>query len=299
MIICASRRTDIPAFYTPWFMNRLREGYCLVPNPYNPLQVSYVSLRPEDVEVIVFWTRNPSPLLRHLKDLDSEGYRYYFLFTIMDNPLMLDPHSPAFEKSTRIFRILADRIGRERVIWRYDPLVFTRETNPEFHKNKYEKIAGRLHGYTKRSIFSKVTLYKKTSLRLRAEGIETIPCERREYDSLMAFMAGSARDHGMDLFSCAQEDDLASHGIRHGKCIDDQHIEETFGLKVPSRKDPSQRKGCGCVVSKDIGMYDSCLFGCVYCYATTSLDKARENQRRHDPRALSVVSPPDKQPAVE
>jgi hypothetical protein len=105
----------------------------------------------------------------------------------------------------------------------------------------------------------------------------------------MAFMAQAARDSGMDIFSCAQESDLAAYGIGHGKCIDDRYIKETFGLEVTGRKDPSQRKACGCVASKDIGMYDSCLFGCVYCYATTSLDKARENRGRHDPKAASLI----------
>src|SRR4030042_2185928 len=124
MIISASRRTDIPAFYTPWFMNRLREGYCSVPNPYNPAQIATISLKPEDVDVMVFWTRNPSRLLHHLKELDCAGYPYYFLYTIMDNPLILDPYSPSAEKSIRVFLTLADMIGPEKVIWRCDPFSF-------------------------------------------------------------------------------------------------------------------------------------------------------------------------------
>jgi hypothetical protein len=289
MIISASRRTDIPAFYTPWFMNRIREGYCSVPNPYNPSQIATVSLHPEDVDVIVFWTRNPSPLLPHLKDLDSDGHHYYFLCTIMDNPPILEPHSATLEKSTRAFRALADMIGPEKVIWRYDPIVFTRETTPDFHKKEYEKIARELRGHTTRCIISTLNLYKKTSLRLKAAAVEMNSCEGEEYNNLMAFMAQSARHCGMAIFSCAQEGDLAAYGIRHGKCIDDRYIKETFGLEVTSRKDPSQRRGCGCIVSKDIGMYDSCLFGCVYCYATSSLEKARENQRRHDQEAPSLI----------
>jgi hypothetical protein len=296
MIISASRRTDIPAFYTPWFINRIREGYCSVPNPYNPSQIATISLRPEDVRVIVFWTRNPSPLLQHLKEMDSDGYHYYFLYTIMDNPPILDPYSPPVEKSTRVFQTLADTIGPERVIWRYDPIVLTQEMTPEFHIKKYEKIASELQGFTRRSIISRVNLYKKTALRLKAAAVEMIPCEGEPYNSLMAFLAESAKNHGMDLFSCAQKSDLVAYGIRHGKCIDDQYIKETFGLEVTGRKDPSQRRACGCVLSKDIGMYDSCLFGCVYCYATKSIDKARENQRRHDPRASSLFGSSHRKP---
>jgi hypothetical protein len=289
MIISASRRTDIPAFYTPWFMNRIREGYCSVPNPYNPSQIATVSLQPEDVDVIVFWTRNPSPLLPHLKILNGDGYHYYFLCTIMDNPSFLDPLSPSLEKSTGAFRALADLIGPEKVIWRYDPIVFSRETTPDFHRKKYENIANQLEGYTTRCIISALSLYKKTSLRLKAAAVEMSPCEGEEFNKLMASISQSARHCGMDIFSCAQEGDLAAYGIRHGKCIDDRYIKETFGLEVTSGKDPSQRRDCGCIVSKDIGMYDSCLFGCIYCYATSSLARARGNQRRHDQEAPSLI----------
>ena len=155
-----------------------------MPNPYNPSQIATVSLKPEEVDVIVFWTRNPSPLLPHLKDLDGDGYHYYFLCTIMDNPPIPGPaHSPPLEKSTRAFRALADLIGPEKVIWRYDPIVFSRETTPDFHKKKYEKIARELRGHTTRSIISTLNLYKKTSLRLKAAAVEMSSCEGEEYDN--------------------------------------------------------------------------------------------------------------------
>src|SRR4030042_5158669 len=206
---------------------------------------------------MVFWTRNPSRLLHHLKELDCAGYHYYFLYTIMDNPLILDPYSPSAEKSIRVFLTLADMIGPEKVIWRYDPIVFTRTTTPDFHKKRYEKIAGELRGHTRRSIISRVNLYRKTSLRLKAAAVQLNSCEGEEYGNLMGFMAQAARDSGMEIFSCAQESDLAVYGIRHGKCIDDRYIQETFGVEVTRRQDRSQHRVCGCVVSKDIGMYDS------------------------------------------
>ena len=262
-----------------------------MPNPYNPSQIATVSLKPEEVDVIVFWTRNPSPLLAHLRDLDRDGYHYYFLYTIMDNPSLLDPLSPSLETSTRTFRALADLIGPEKVIWRYDPIVFSRETTLEFHKKTYEKIARELRGHTARSIISTLTFYRKTSLRLKAAGVKMISYEGDEHEALMTFIAQSATHNGMEVLTCAQEDDLEAYGIGRAKCIDDRYIKETFGLEVPDRKDPFQRRGCGCVVSKDIGMYDSCLFGCVYCYATSSFAKARENKRRHDPGAASLMPP--------
>jgi len=293
MIISASRRTDVPAFYSEWFMKRVEAGHCDVPNPFNPKQVTDVSLKPEDVEVIVFWTRNASPLLPHLNELQLKGYRSIFLFTVMNNPRAVDPRCPSLKEAMAAFKTLSDRIGPERVIWRYDPLVFSSATPPDFHKKTYETIARELQGYTIRSIMSVVNVYKKTRQRLtalREKGVELTECQGEAFAELMRFMACAARDNGMALSSCAQDRDLTAYGILPGQCIDDHLIGEVFGLEVNHTKDPSQRKACGCVISKDIGMYDTCLYGCAYCYATTSFDKAKENYRKHDPDAPSLIS---------
>jgi len=293
MIISASRRTDVPAFYSNWFMKRIEAGHCDVPNPFNPRQVTEVSLKPEDVDVIVFWTRNASPLMPHIDELDRKGHRYTFLYTMMDNPRPMDPRCPSMKEALGTFKALSDRIGPERVTWRYDPIVFSNATNPEFHKRTYETIAKQLQGYTNRSIISLVTVYRKARQRLtalRQAGIDLMECEGEAFVDLMMFMASTARENNMTLLSCAQEGDLALYGIQPGKCIDDGLIREVFGLEVSHTKDPSQRKACGCVKSKDIGMYDTCLYGCAYCYATTSFERAKENYRRHDPEAPSIIS---------
>jgi hypothetical protein len=293
MIISASRRTDIPAFYSGWVMKRIGAGYCDVPNPFNPTQISRVSLKPEDVDVIVFWTRNASPLLHRLKELDRRGYRHLFLYTVMNNPKPLDPRCPSLEEALVTFKALSDRIGPGRVVWRYDPIVFTNATPPDFHKKAYEEISMHLRGYTTRSIISVVNLYRKIRQRmsgLAEKGIELTECKEEAFGELMAFMAAIARDRGMALSSCAQEKGLTGYGVLPGKCIDDTQIREAFGLEVNPVKDPSQRKACGCVVSKDIGMYDTCLYGCAYCYATRSFDKAKENYRRHDPDSPALIS---------
>jgi hypothetical protein len=293
MIISASRRTDIPAFYSDWFMKRIEAGHCDVPNPFNPRQVTQLSLKPEDVDALVFWTRNASPLLNRLKDLDRSGYRCTLQYTLMDNPRLMDPRCPSLEEAVATFKALSDRIGPGRVTWRYDPIVFSNATRPDFHRRRYEDISRRLQGYTTRSIISVVNLYRKTRQRwsgLREKGIDVMECEEKAFGELMGFMAAVARDRGMTLSSCAQERDLTAYGVLPGKCIDDGQIREAFGLEVNYAKDPSQRKACRCVVSKDIGMYDTCLYGCVYCYATTSFDRAKENYRRHDPDAPSLIS---------
>ncbi|MBI2875311.1 MAG: DUF1848 domain-containing protein [Candidatus Tectomicrobia bacterium] len=291
MIISASRRTDIPAFYTEWLMNRIRAGYCTVPSPFNRNQISTISLKPEDV-VIVFWTRHPRPLLPHLTELDERGYRYYFQYTVMENPRLIDPQTPPREASLETFRRLADRIGADRVIWRYDPILFSTITDAGFHQRTYEKIAQGLRGYTSRSVISIVDPYRKTERRLRelaGQGIAWLTCEGEALEALIRGLARIAAEQGMKIVSCAEKIDLRPYGVQPGKCVDDQLIAKAFGIEVPGEKDPVQREACGCVASKDIGMYDSCLFGCQYCYATTSFERARTNHQAHDPGSPSLL----------
>ena len=292
MIISASRRTDLPAFYAEWFINRVRAGYCTVPNPFNPAQVSRVSLKPEDVEVIVFWTRHPRPLFPYLDELDGRGYRYYFQYTLMDNPSLLDPHTPSLDVALDTFRQLAGRVGPERVIWRYDPIVFSTLTTIEFHQNRFKYIAQSLRGCTRRAVISIVDEYRKTQKRMRElprQGVELLACEGETLGALMRSLVQTAQENDMEIVSCAEEIDLRPYGVRPGKCVDDEYIAKTFGLRIASQKDPGQREVCGCVASRDIGMYDTCLFGCRYCYATSSLERARANHRAHDPLAPSLV----------
>jgi hypothetical protein len=294
MIISASRRTDIPAFYADWFVNRIRAGYCIVPNPFNPGQVSRVSLKPEDVDVIVFWTRNPRPLMRHLAELDARGYHYYFQYTLLDNPRPIDPHVPALEASLATFRELADRVGPERVIWRYDPIVWSNVTGTEFHQETYERIVRALRGRggARRSVISLLDVYRKAEKRLKAlarQGIELATPDEDDLGKLMRTLVEMATANDMEIASCAEQIDLRPYGVRPGKCVDDEYIKRVFGLDVTHEKDPSQRQACGCVVSRDIGMYDSCLFGCVYCYATSNLARARANHAQHHPDSPSLI----------
>ena len=292
MIISASRRTDIPAFYADWMMNRIRAGFCAVPNPSNRKQVSRISLLPADVEVIVFWTRNPKPLMRYLSEMDSLGLRYYFQFSILGYPREIDPKCPPLETAVQVFQKLADHIGPCRVVWRYDPIVFSAMTSADYHKRRFAEIAAELNGHTNRVVISVVDDYRKAKPRMAAlegRGAGITGCEGEEVGSLMREFASSATENGMEIMSCAEDLDLARYGIRPGKCVDDELIAEAFGFEVSDRKDPSQRKACGCIVSRDIGMYDSCLYGCPYCYATGSFERAEENHREHNPQSPSLV----------
>ena len=273
MIISASRRTDIPKFFAEWLMDRIRDGYCRCPNPFNPKQVSVVSLRPEDVEVIVFWSKDPEPMLAHLQELDTRGFRYYFHFTVNGYPSFLEPGVPPLDKTLATFARLSAAVSPERVIWRYDPIVLTSVTDVSYHGRRFREIADALAGKTRRVVISLLDDYRGSSARLRRLAARGIRVERRvtaddpATADLPAGMARAAHESGMEITSCAEENSLENLGIKPGKCIDDEYIARVFGIHVQARKDPGQRAACGCVVSRDIGVYGTCRHGCVYCYA--------------------------------
>jgi len=233
----------------------------------------------------------------YLEELNERGYRYYFLYTLMDNPPELDPGMPKLEIRIETFRKLARMIGPEKVIWRYDPIVISPKTPPEFHIETHVYIAKQLEGYTKRNIISIVdSHYRKIQPRLQIVSKDGVPFEKWQdkYGEFVQELANTARKYGMEIQSCAENIDLQPYGVPPGKCIDDELIRKIFGIEVSHNKDKGQRKECKCVVSRDIGAYDTCLFGCVYCYATSSFEKARENHKRHDPNSPSLIGWYDK-----
>lgn len=295
MIISASRRTDIPAFYADWFINRIRAGFCTVPNPFNINQISKVSLRPEDVDVIVFWTRNPRPIFPYLKELDGAGFRYYFQYTILNNPRLIDPKSPSVETSIKNLHELASLVGPKRVIWRYDPVVFSNVTDSQFHLRSYKFIAEAIKGQTKRSVISIMDEYAKAKTRLTRMGEQGATLISGEYhnqpwfDQLMRSFVTIAKANNMEIVSCAEKISLEPFGIQPGKCVDDNFIKQVFGIDVHNKKDPTQREECGCVISKDIGVYDTCLFGCQYCYASRNFGVAKTRHQEHDPSSPSII----------
>lgn len=287
MIISASRRTDIPAFYAPWMIKRVRQGECQVVNPYRQDQIKRVSLLPGDVDVIVFWTRYALPLLPFLDELNQRGYRYYFQYTLTNYPRLLEQRTPSLEAALRSFQALSQKIGKERVIWRYDPIYLSECTSPDFHRQNFQTIAKALRGYSQRCVVSLFDDYAKSRSRLSftpslvplAEGSDSF---REAVNALMPDLAAMAEDHQFELVSCAEEVDLQSFGIYPGKCVDDDLIRRVFGLDLHSKKDPGQRLACQCLPSQDIGRYDTCLFGCQYCYANRSFERARRYFSMHE-----------------
>ncbi|MGC8666818.1 MAG: DUF1848 domain-containing protein [Chthonomonadales bacterium] len=294
MIISASRRTDICAFYSRWFVNRLRAGHCCVPNPFNRNQVSDVSLKPQDVDVIVFWTRNARPMLAYLDELDRYGFRYYFQYTVNGYPRKIEPASPELAAAIRTFRDVSDRVGPQRVIWRYDPIILSPDTPVEYHRERFETIAAALEGKAERVVVSIVDDYRSARGRLKTLfGPNLAPyvgdIEEKTLAKLFGGVVEAAKRHKFkEVVSCAEKVDLSAYGIEHGKCIDDDLIERVFGIQVGRKKDENQREACGCVASKDIGMYDTCLYDCKYCYATHRKVNRDTVRGAHDPSSPSL-----------
>jgi hypothetical protein len=200
--------------------------------------------------------------------------------------------SPPVAASIRTFRELSDRIGPERVVWRYDPIFLSALTDPGFHLRAYLHIASSLKGYTTRCVVSIVHMYRKIQKRmgeLSRKGVQILSCDETVLPPLLRSLAEISSENGIEIRCCADELGLQRYGIQPGKCVDDALIFNAFGFEVGAGKDASQRKSCGGVASKDIGMYDSCLFGCVYCYATASFERARANHRMHDPGSPSLL----------
>lgn len=294
MIISASRRTDIPALYSEWLINRLEAGFCIVKNPFNPKQESWVSLAPEDVDVIVFWTRNPRPLMPHLDYLDESGYLYYFQYTVTGYPDWLEPGAASLQQSIESFCHLAERLGSTRVIWRYDPIILSKVTEASYHLDAFEHIARSLEGCTQQVVISLWDAYRKSKRRMREIEDKAGPLGDHRYEpeargEFFSSLVYIARRYGMEVLSCC-ESGLESYGITKGKCIDNDLIMRVFGLQVGSTKDPGQRRDCGCIVSKDIGAYDTCTLGCRYCYAVARPNLALARYRYHDPKAPCLAA---------
>jgi len=293
MIISASRRTDIPAFYGEWLRNRLDAGFCTVPNPFNPKQVARVSLRPEDVDAIVFWTRHARPIFPLLDDLDAAGMRYTFHYTITGYGRPVEG-SPPLDKATTTFRELAERLPAGAAVWRYDPILLGDAFPVTQHLERFRTIASRLEGHARRVVVALLHVYRKTERRLGGiykwgDELCREPLNHPALPELLAGLATIAREHGMEIEACAQPRDFSDYGIGKTRCIDNQLLTELFGGRWPAKKDPGQRPECGCIPSKDIGMVDTCTFGCAYCYTTVSHGLAERRRREHDPTSPSLV----------
>ncbi|MBW4056386.1 MAG: DUF1848 family protein [Proteobacteria bacterium] len=297
MIISASRRTDIPAFYTDWFMNRVRAGYFYRVNPFNSRQVTGFSLKPEDVDAVCFWTKNPRPLMQHLDELDVRGLNYYFQFTLNPYDAVFEPGVPPLQERIGTMIELAGRIGPERVVWRYDPVILSCVTPVAWHIEQVERIAARLTTATRRLVFSFYDCYGTGQGRLntalagtgiRVEDIAA-PERREALGPLARGFKACADRHNLQIFTCSEDVDLAAIGIRHGACIDGMLIRNLFKVTSSPKRDKNQRDACMCTESVDMGSYNTCRFRCSYCYATFNAGMIESNCRKHNPDSPSLL----------
>ena len=228
MIISASRRTDIPAFYAPWFFNRLREGYLMVPNPFNPKAVSRISLDPAVVDCIVFWTKNPAPMLPRLREL--ERYKYYFQFTL--NPYGADVENRLPDLSRRIetFKRLSDAIGRDRVIWRYDPILTNGKYDVGFHCEAFARIARALRDHTAKCMLGFIDHYRHIRGALGELGVG--PLRRDEIEVMAQSFVRTLEPYPVALETCTVKVDLRQLGIPSGMCLDRGLVERIAGYPI-------------------------------------------------------------------
>ena len=273
MILSVSRRTDIPAFYAEWFFQRIREGFLYVRNPMNPRQVSRIGLSPEVVDCIIFWSKNPAPMLERLDELRE--YPFYFQFTLTGYGRDIEPGLPDKRKEViGTFQKLSEKVGKERVVWRYDPILVNDRYTMEYHWKAFEEIAGCLKGYTEKVVISFVDFYAKTLRNTKDLYIKSL--SREEMKEIAEEMAQIAKSCGLVIETCAEQINLQDVGIRHGSCIDKKRIEKIVGCSLSVEKDKNQREACGCCESIDVGAYNTCRNGCRYCYANYHEEQVRK-----------------------
>jgi DNA repair photolyase len=281
MIINTGMRTDIPAFYSEWLVNRIREGYVLVRNPYNPLQVTKYSLSPEVVDLISFCTKNPAPMLPHMDIL--KPYGQYWFVTITPYGRDIEPNVPDKQKVMEDFKMLSDTVGVDSVGWRYDPIFVDGEHSVEWHIGEFEHMAKNLAGYTRTCVISFIDIYKKVE--------RNFPEAREVYNSdrltLGKALIDIAKKYDITIRPCAEGNDLEPYGADCSGCMTVKTFETALHAKldVPKRSKNQRNGECACLLGTDIGAYDTCGHLCRYCYANTNPELVKENMKMHDPKS--------------
>lgn len=284
MIISASRRTDIPSYYSTWLMNRIEEGFVCVRNPMNFHMVSKIKLDTNVVDGIVFWTKNPIPMLEILDSINARGYNYYFQFSVTPYGKDVEPGIPSKPDAIiPAFQALSDRIGQERVIWRYDPILYSEKYTRDYHVHAFGEIAKALYKYTTKCTISFIDFYRNTASNVKALNIREL--SESEMSDIAKPLSDIACSYGLKIDTCTETIDLTEFGINHARCIDDQLFEMILGCRLNSEKDKNQRLECGCIASIDIGMYNTCKNGCKYCYANNSEKTVHNNISKHNPKS--------------
>ncbi len=283
MIINTGQRTDIPAFYSDWFANRLKEGFVCVRNPYYPDQVSRYRLDPSVVDCIGFCTKNPEPMFRYMDLL--KDYGQYWFVTITPYGRDIEPNVKDKHRVLEDFRRLSDTAGVNSVGWRYDPIFISDKYSVDYHLRAFEEMASGLDGYTTTAVISFIDLYAK--VKRNFPEAKEVPKEERLF--LGKAFAGIAAAHGMTLKPCAEGDDLAAFGADCSGCMKISDYEKAVGKRLNAPKKKGARAECACYLACDIGAYNTCKHLCKYCYANAEPAKVLAHSRRHDPGSPFLI----------
>lgn len=294
MILSVSRRTDIPAFFSRWFVNRMREGYVMVRNPMNYHQVSKVALSSDSIDFVVFWTKNAKPILPFIAEI-KEMYPFYFQYTLNAYSGDIEPNVPRLMDKIQTLQTLSKTIGRERIVWRYDPIVLSDKYDVDWHLNSFEKLAEKVSGCVDSCVCSFLDIYPKTRKNISSCSIHI--CSNSDMLVLAKGMAEIGRRYKLRLKTCAEAVALDEYGITHNKCIDPEMMSRIAGYKIDVGKDKNQRPECGCAESVDIGQYNTCSHGCRYCYANFNPQSVATFTSQHkddSPLLIGTLSASDK-----
>ena len=286
MIINTGQRTDIPAFYADWFVNRLKAGFVLVRNPYNPRSVTRYRLSPEVVDLIGFCTKNPAPMLPHMDLL--RPYGQYWYVTITPYGKEIEPGVPDKREVLDSFRRLSDIVGPDRIGWRYDPVFISDVYPAERHIRAFEYMAKALEGYTHTAVISFVDLYEKTKRNFP----EVREVTGEEQENLTKAFVSIGETNGMTIRTCLENRELSGFGAVTDGCMTREVIEQAVGITLETPKVPGARPECGCVLGNDIGMYNTCAHFCKYCYANYDRNTVIRNMRQHDPESPFLIGGP-------
>jgi len=266
LILSVSRRTDIPAFYSDWFYNRIKEGKVYVRNPMNPHKISSIALSPDNIDCIVFWTKNPSDsFISNLIILDDLKIPYYFQFTITSYNQTIECNVPKKNEIIEKFIKLSQKVGKEKIIWRYDPIFFNETYTLDYHKKYFTYLLEHLYKYTNKCIFSYFDFYKKIKKNIDINKISQL--NENDEVEIASYMAKAVNKYNLSLETCCEKINLQLLGIKKGHCIDSNLINKITNKNFNLIKDKNQRSECGCAESIDIGAYNTCKHNCIYCYA--------------------------------
>lgn len=284
MIINTGSRTDIPAFFSSWFYNRIREGYVLVRNPYYPEQILRYRLDPDVVDCLCFCTKNPEPMLERIGELDE--FRQLWYVTITPYGQDIEPYVPHCRDVIRSLQKLSQAVGKEKVIWRYDPVFITEKYDLKFHLKMFREMAEMLSGFTTRCVISFIDLYEKTRRNFPQAG----RVQEKERLEIGASFAETGEKTGIRIMTCCEGSELELYGVDCGGCMTQEVIEKAIGvnLQVPARS-RNIREGCSCLLGADIGAYNTCSHGCLYCYANYDRESVEYNRKQHDSESPLLI----------